>query len=281
MVPDHDIGLGVGSLPRVLFAHAGRHAPGAVLPENRHSHWVLDCIRSGRMRWRRNGVDQPLLAGHAYLYRPGDVAGGRVEGSAPLQFFGVVFSWDHLDGGADAGEIAPVTPLPEDERAEVEAAGAAIVEWFLGGRPGWESAAGGRLAAVLGLLAALRRSPSPMASRDPHERRLARAAAFIRANLSRPFRIGEAAAAAGLSETHFRDSFARRFGASPLQYAIDLRLLELRRLLAREPGLRIGAACARAGFSDPRHAGRLFKRRFGATPEDWRRSLPKGWWERE
>jgi AraC-like DNA-binding protein len=134
--------------------------------------------------------------------------------------------------------------------------------------------AGGRRAAILGLLAAQRDRPAAAAPDDPLARRLARAADLLRRNRARPLRIAEAAAAAGLSEGHFRTAFARRYGVAPLQFLIDERLRELRRLLGDDPGLAIHAAARLAGFADPRHAGRLFKARFGVTPDGFRKALP-------
>lgn len=68
----------------------------------------------------------------------------------------------------------------------------------------------------------------------------------------------------GLSDYQVIRYFRARFGATPHQYLIMLKLNHARRLLLA--GLRPAEAAADCGFSDQSHLHRNFKKAFGVTP---------------
>jgi len=90
-------------------------------------------------------------------------------------------------------------------------------------------------------------------------------AAYTRADLSR----SELAEAAHLSEAQFGRLFRREMRTSPMQYVGRLRLARARELLDRSR-LNITEVARAAGFCDPFHFSRVFKREFGVSPRNYR-----------
>jgi len=74
----------------------------------------------------------------------------------------------------------------------------------------------------------------------------------------------------GLTERTFKRRFARATGMSPLEYVLALRLEETKHLLetTQDP---IEAVANQVGYEDASFFGRLFKRKVGVTPAQYRK----------
>ena len=72
-----------------------------------------------------------------------------------------------------------------------------------------------------------------------------------------------------LSESHFRETFHKQFKMSPKQYIIDTRILKAKDFLS-EGDLKIQAICEKCGFTNQYHFCRLFKKKTGQTPSEYR-----------
>ncbi len=99
--------------------------------------------------------------------------------------------------------------------------------------------------------------------------RISRAVGFLKKNYSRPCALPQLAALAGMPEEAFRENFRRTTGATPQQYRTELRLQAAREQLAL-PQLSITEIAVKTGFSDGNYLTRLFKKRFGLTPSEYR-----------
>ena len=75
----------------------------------------------------------------------------------------------------------------------------------------------------------------------------------------------------GCSLTHFNRSFRRLFGTSLSRKQQEIRLMRARELLL-ETSTRVDVIAAEAGYDDPERFRAFFQRRFGVTPEQWRRN---------
>ena len=74
----------------------------------------------------------------------------------------------------------------------------------------------------------------------------------------------------GVSYTWFRRMFTHHTGLSPHQYRIQIRLGRARALLG-ETSLTVKEVAYRCGFESEHYFSRLFRRKAGLTPGQWRR----------
>jgi AraC-like DNA-binding protein len=71
---------------------------------------------------------------------------------------------------------------------------------------------------------------------------------------------------------HVRRVFARETGRTPLQYLLDLRIDEARRLLASNT-LNVKQVAHRVGLTDPFYFSRIFRKSTGQSPRDYARKM--------
>jgi transcriptional regulator GlxA family with amidase domain len=81
--------------------------------------------------------------------------------------------------------------------------------------------------------------------------------------------VPELAARAGLGETAFRALVHELTGRSPRAHLENLRLERAARLLA-ESTQPVATIASEAGYADPFHFSRAFRRRFGTAPRAYR-----------
>lgn len=110
------------------------------------------------------------------------------------------------------------------------------------------------------------------AAHDRKAPRLTRAADFIRQNCTRPLRLEEICAAAGLSASHLIRAFKAAHGLTPHAYQLNCRVEFCRSQL--RAGRKIAEVALAAGFSDQAHFQRSFKQLVAATPGQYRARYP-------
>lgn len=104
-----------------------------------------------------------------------------------------------------------------------------------------------------------------MAVADSHLNQVSRAIATIRAGFDQPLRIGDIAAAAGMSPSSLHEHFKAVTKMTPLEYQKQLRLQEARRLMLAG-GKTAGSAGFAVGYESPSQFNREYARLFGAPP---------------
>jgi len=101
-----------------------------------------------------------------------------------------------------------------------------------------------------------------------------RAKDLIDANLVKGIRVEEIAEACSLSVSYFTHAFRTSTGQPPHSWLLKRRL-ELAMRLIREGRSNLADIAVATGFADQSHLTRVFKRRVGISPSQWRRSLPR------
>ncbi len=100
---------------------------------------------------------------------------------------------------------------------------------------------------------------------------VARVIGFIEGNLSKKIGVGDLAAIARLSSSHFARAFRATVGETPYAYLIRRRIEHAQGLILRadKPLAQIALDC---GFGDQAHIAKLFRRMVGVSPGAWRRA---------
>jgi AraC family transcriptional regulator len=114
-------------------------------------------------------------------------------------------------------------------------------------------------------------------SRDPPrihggltQRRLNLVTAYINEHVAQPIALRTLAALAGVSPRHFERAFRQSVGMAPYAYVMQTRVATARRLLIKEPALKVEEIALRTGFCNSSHLGLAFRRRTGYSPSAYR-----------
>ena len=108
----------------------------------------------------------------------------------------------------------------------------------------------------------------------PAADRIALVRDHLRETSAKAHRLGELAAAAGLSVPHFSALFRRLTGYAPIDYLIRQRIQRACRLLDTTT-TPVAVIAAEVGYEDPYYFTRCFRRVVGCSPRAYRR-IPKG-----
>ncbi|HEY2798269.1 MAG TPA: AraC family transcriptional regulator [Thermoanaerobaculia bacterium] len=100
-------------------------------------------------------------------------------------------------------------------------------------------------------------------------RRLRRVLDYIGENLTGDLGLADLAGVAGMSPHYFSELFRRSMGRPPHQYVLSQRIERAKKSL-RNPKHSVLEAGLSAGFDNPSHFARTFRRLVGATPRQFR-----------
>lgn len=104
-----------------------------------------------------------------------------------------------------------------------------------------------------------------IATSGSHSHQISRAIAWLKNNYTRPLRVNELAASAGMSKSAFHNHFKVMTSMTPLQFQKRLRLNEARRLMLTE-NLDAMTATFEVGYESASQFSREYSRLFGAPP---------------
>jgi len=243
-------------------------------PDGASSTLVLLCLRGAG--WVRIGDRTRSVAAGDFVW----LEAGRSHAYGAAEDDPWTIGWVHFAGDevagwraflvASAGTDEALVSLPPDHVDEV-----ALDRVFAALERGL--ALRHQMAAATALRGALGRIGDILVER--HGRRSARervaaSVEALRQEWRRPHRLGELAAAAGMSVTHYCVHFREFTGFAPVDYLIRLRVRHACQLLDGTT-LPVGEVAAQAGYEDPYYFARCFRRVMGCSPRAYRR-IPKG-----
>jgi LacI family transcriptional regulator len=124
-----------------------------------------------------------------------------------------------------------------------------------------------QLISPLGVVA--RESTASLAISDE---RLRRAIVYFQEHIEDPVTVAELCRTAGVSRRWLEYAFRSMLGETPYSYMRRQRLEHARRLLTEEREAKIYQIARRIGFSSAKQLAKAFRREFGLTPRDYRKS---------
>jgi len=234
-------------------------------------HYRICMVVSGFGFLTLTAGDAPVLLcpGVSLLIRPGETPHLELLTEAKLLDF-------HFGGEtaallrSNAPAFAAHNPLliPSEALEQAVRLGEEIIGEQRGRNPGYA------LAVLEKILAAERLVFQHGRELSVPELKTAAALHFLSENYSRDITLADLAGVTGMSISHFRRSFRFVTGSSPIDFLLDLRLRKAAALLERS-GRTVGEIAAATGFNDANYFSRLFTRRMGMTPREWRRRFGK------
>ncbi|HJQ36189.1 MAG TPA: AraC family transcriptional regulator [Thermoanaerobaculia bacterium] len=234
------------------------YARGAFLPWHEHDESYVTFVLAGGYRERSRAQTRACGARTLVLHPAGDAHEDDFA-SQPTRCLNVVLDRSfvrRLGVAADAlhrGEVvegAEITSIATRLACEVrreDQAAALIIEGLL-----------------LELFGVISRTESTTGWLDEAD-------AIVRARFAEKIGLGDVANAVGVHPVHLARSYRRRFGTSVGERVRALRLDSAREQLAA--GAAVAAAAAIAGFADPSHFTKAFRRAHGVGPAEYRRRM--------
>jgi transcriptional regulator GlxA family with amidase domain len=123
--------------------------------------------------------------------------------------------------------------------------------------------------------AALERSPHAVREAAPLHPRVQIAIEHMKANLHRRIALAELADVSNLSASHLFRLFKSHMRLSPAEYHRRLRMEKARQLIATSL-LSIKEIMVMAGYNNRRHFLHHFRKSFGVSPSEYRRTAASG-----
>lgn len=108
-----------------------------------------------------------------------------------------------------------------------------------------------------------------------NRRHCARAKAYISQNIDRKLTVSDVANAVGVSKNYLTNVFSSSEGLPLMEY-INRSKLSYMLLLIRRYGYTLQQAGSQVGFEDVNYISRIFKRYYGMTVTEYKRSLERG-----
>lgn len=225
-----------------------------------------------------DGVEFYMEKGDAITIFPGEVFSVKSTGTIPFGRYYLHFDF------FDDPELRRETPflpdgsmwprmlrIPEDVNAR-----ALCAELCLCGLEDGEMSyadkmiADGKLLSLLGLVLSTYNTSLLNKNEDNFKsrRNILRAQRYIIENYSNSLTLEDLAGVANLSASYFGNVFKSLVGKSPIDYLIDRRISEAKRLML-ETDLKINEIARRVGYDDLYYFSYLFKRREGITPSEF------------
>lgn len=105
-------------------------------------------------------------------------------------------------------------------------------------------------------------------------RRLRQALWLMEEHFDQPHRVSSLASSVGMAHRTFTRTFRKTVGVSPGEYMLNLRIHQAKVLLEEED-LTVTEISQRVGFDDSNYFSRLFRRKTGKSPRQWRQTTTK------
>lgn len=222
----------------------------------------------------------PAEQGDIYIFAPGTLHALHQRGQAVMEYENIIFELELLGGADDLCAERYLLPLQSGRmalqpriipgEAGYPQAAACLQEAEEANKvknAGYELAIKGALLRFLSILIGQHGTLLPADTTDT--RRLKTVLQLIEAEYATPLRIEDAAEACGCSQSHFMRWFKKMTGQGFTAYLNDHRL-NLAAELLRITDATVLDIAGRVGFDNLSYFNRLFKRRYGMTPREYR-----------
>jgi len=242
---------------KVRLLSVGRHRQNCWhIPCHRHSFYEMVVFLAGGGGVRSGKDEFGVGVGDTLLFRPGEGHEEWVVGSEPLESVFIGFEGDGL-------ESVPGRVFDADGRLRL------LAEWLhsLRDQPGAEGrtaqqAFHAALVAEYERLGAQKESVLVERVRE-----------YVRRHLAEPITLGRLATFAAMSPFHFIRCYRQQSGHTPMADVRRMRAEQARDLVLTT-GQPLKAIAPQVGIPDEYALYRLFRRQFGRTPGQFRRSSP-------
>ncbi|MBI4978543.1 MAG: AraC family transcriptional regulator [Spirochaetes bacterium] len=240
--------------------------------EGVRDHYLMHYILSGSGSVRLKGKTYPLTKGNAFVIFPRERHWYQASKDDPWVYAWVGFTGvrpHRILAGAGVSEDMPVFQKPYQK--EIASYLHELIANLKERKAGFELRAEGLLYLLFASMTALH-TPARKTRPDGKEHYIDQAARFIDTNFQRDITVTHIAEHLGLERSYFSALFSRHMHMSVKEYIIRRRVEKAKQYLATME-LSIGEIASSVGYSDYFTFAKLFKRRTGVTPTDYKAAM--------
>lgn len=233
--------------------------------------FILHYIVSGSGTYKTPHGEFHLNSGDVFLIRPYTEIEYCADNKSPWEYYWVNFTGTDADYILSRTDFTEENPVMNNCGPDVEKA---MTDILLNAGNSRHERIGmtGRLYILLSLLVAESAPPeNNISDKKSHRRILRTAKNYINTNYPLQISVDDIAEAAGISRTTLFRIFKDELNLSPIDYLIDCRINQAKKLLS-ETGLSITAVARSSGYEDNLYFSRVFKKITGCTPTDYRKN---------
>jgi AraC-like DNA-binding protein len=224
----------------------------------------FECERMGKCRVSAGDVVL-LFPGVRHAYRPSRETGWHE--------YWVGFSGEHAYRLWHNGLFTPERSIHHiGLKQELTADYEQVVGLCRQQTPGFQIRLG---ALVLQLLAHIHAIESAARTDSGHSELVERARAEMQRHVDEGIDVSVIAKAVGVGYTRLLETFREYTGLTPYQYYLQMRIHRAKELL-QNPNLSVKEAAAALNFENQYYFSRIFKKKTGITPSEWKRSVDAG-----
>ena len=231
-------------------------------------YYLLHYIRKGRGVFRANGREYHLSAGQVFFIFPENISHYIADDADPWEYY-----WIGFGGGkaalllGQAGVVLENPILTCKESEPILQCLESMMENY-DSRPSHQLRFTGFMHIFMSYL--LDSSLSGKAFQGCADQYFGHAVEYIVQNYSHSLKVGELAAFIGIDRKYLYQIFKRNCSLSPEEYIIRFRMDKACELMGNK-ALSISAVAHSAGYGDALLFSKMFKKRFGVPPSEYRR----------
>lgn len=231
-----------------LSAGAERCAPSKFCGPGIRDYYLIHFIAEGTGVFENPRGKQYVSAGQAFLIRPGETCKYTADENDPWVYMWLGFEGRLAERFDDMPDVFNIDAWITDELCRAADMETGAEEYLTG---------------VLFKLYA-----EVFGGAKSHDR-IKQITDFINVNYMRDIKVEDIADMLHMNRKYLARVFRERTGVSIKQYLIDKRLCEAKRFLAE--GCSVGEAAAMAGYRDSFTFSKAFKKKYGASPIEYRK----------
>lgn len=240
-------------------------------PKGRLDYQLL-YVAAGKTHFFFDGKERTVAAGYMVLYRPGQEQHYEYYGEEKPEVY-----WVHFTGSQVDEILAHYGICPDESIFYAGTAAAysellnAMIHEMRSCQAGFQELVEMYLRHILLLSQRTRRQQRPVASAYIREE-IACACRYFAAHAGEQLSVQEYAASRNMSVCWFQRSFKTVMGCTPMQYLLTLRMNNAAALL-ETTDYSIGEIAAIIGYDDGLYFSRLFRKKKGMSPSEYRRTV--------
>ncbi len=235
--------------------------------------YYLQYLVKGEMAVWLDGGKRLMKPGQAILYYPHTRYHYAMHGPGEVQYYWVHFTGSEAAALAEECRLPNRTLMDVGNSSNIRLDFEGLFQDFIVRDSCFSLSTAAKLTAICVELS--RRVERAGSSPSETDSRIYHALSYIHKNYGSSLTIEQLAGQEHLSISRFRTLFKLRTGLSPMDYLIVLRMNRARQLMA-QTDLAVGEIAVAVGYQDQMYFSRLFKKKVGLTPSEYRQAVELG-----